>query len=123
MIVSPIRRSLNFSQSPKYFETRPSQPRNIENFGGDSVGCLKITKDKSSKSRGQTPDAGLIIAITATPRREGRNPRLSIIAAPRREGRNLRLGYNCPHYLVNYCPRNEKVNPTLWSVFKGHIHP
>ena len=26
------------------------------------VGCLKITKDKSSKSRVQTPDAGIIIA-------------------------------------------------------------
>jgi len=117
MIVSPIMRSPKFSQSPKYFEIRPSQPRNIETFGGGSVGCLKITKDKSSKSRGQTPDAGLIIAITAAPRREGRNPRLSIIAAPRREGRNLRLGYNCPRYWVNYCPRNEEVNPPIMEHF------
>jgi len=23
----------------------------------------------------------------------------------------LRLYYNCPHYRVNYCPRNEGVNP------------
>ena len=102
------------------------------------VGCLKVTKDKSSKSRVQTPDAGLIIAITAAPRREGRNPRLSITAAPRREGRNPhlsitkaprrkaqnpRLSYNCPRYWVNYCPRNEEVNPPLWSVFRGHVHP
>ena len=59
-----------FNQSPKYFEIRPSQPRNIENFGGGSVGCLKITEDKSSKSRIQTPDARLIITTSATPRRE-----------------------------------------------------
>ena len=59
-----------FYQSPKYFEIRPSQPRNIENFEGGSVGCLKITEDKSSKSRVQTPDAGLVIATNAGPRRE-----------------------------------------------------
>ena len=45
-----------FNQSSKYFEIRPSQPRNIENFGGGSVDCLKITEDKSSESRVQTPD-------------------------------------------------------------------
>ena len=36
-----------------------------------TVGCLKIIKDKSSKSRVQTPDAGLIVAITTAPRRKG----------------------------------------------------
>jgi len=35
------------------------------------VGCLKITENKSSKSGIQTPDAGLVIAISAAPRREG----------------------------------------------------
>ena len=38
----------------------------------EGVGCLKITEDKSSKSRGHTPDVGLIISITAAPRREDR---------------------------------------------------
>jgi len=36
-----------------------------------SVGCLKITEDKSSKSRIQTSDARLIIATSASPKREG----------------------------------------------------
>ena len=35
------------------------------------VGCLKITEDKSCKSRIQTLDARLIIATSAAPRREG----------------------------------------------------
>ena len=56
-----------------------------------NVGCLKINEDKSSKSRVQTPDAGLIKAITAIPRREGQNPRPRITAAPRCEGQNPRL--------------------------------
>jgi len=30
-----------FNQSSKYFEIHPSQPQNIENFGGGYVGCLK----------------------------------------------------------------------------------
>ena len=49
---------------------------------GGSVGCLKIikdksSKDKSSKAESQTPDAGLVSASTAAPRRVGRNPHLS----------------------------------------------
>ena len=59
-----------FNQSPKYFEILPSQPRNIENYGGDSVNCPEITKDKSSESRVRTPDIRLIIATSAVPRRE-----------------------------------------------------
>ena len=69
-----------FNHSPKYFKIRPSQPLNIENFGGGSVGCQKITEDKSSKNRVQAPNTGLIIATTTTPRRKGRNPRLSLTA-------------------------------------------
>ena len=118
-----------------------------------SVGCLKITKDKSSKSRVQTSDAGLVIAITAAPRREGRNPRLSITAAPgrkgqnprlsltaaprregrnprlsitaapRREGRNPRLSYNCPRYGVSHCPHNEEVNPHYEAFLGGTFTP
>ena len=83
-----------------------SVPVNIENFGGGFVGCLKITKDKSSKRRGQTPDAGLIIAITVASRREGQNPRLSITAAPRREGQNPRLN-------ITAAPRREGRNSHL----------
>ena len=41
----------------------------ITNFD-NTVGCLKITEDKSLKSRVQTPNAGLIIAITAALRRQ-----------------------------------------------------
>ena len=70
------------------------------------VGCLKITEDKSSKSRIETPDAVLIIAITAASRREDRNPRLSITAASRREGRNSRLS-------ITAAPRREGQNPRL----------
>ena len=70
------------------------------------VDCPKITEDKSSKSIVQTPDARLIIATSAAPRREGWNPRLNIItmtkmrsmkarlsitAVPRRESQKLRL--------------------------------
>ena len=44
------------------------------------VDCPKITEDKSSESRDQTPDAELTIATNAAPRHEGRNPRLSITA-------------------------------------------
>ena len=35
------------------------------------VGCLKISEDKSLERRIQTTGARLIIAITATPRRDG----------------------------------------------------
>ena len=46
--------------------------QNIFNTNFDNtVGCLKITEDKSLKSRIQTPDARLIIATSAVPRREG----------------------------------------------------
>ena len=72
-------------------------------------------------------------------RREGWNPRLNIIAVSRRRVQSPRLtwsltqnwklafvkhhfsnktrgskpalSYNCPHYWVNYCPRDEGVNP------------
>jgi len=37
-----------FNQNLKYFEIHPSQSRSIKNFEGGSVGCQKITKDKSS---------------------------------------------------------------------------
>ena len=83
------------NQRPKYFEIRPSQPRNIENFGRGSVGYLKVTKDKSSEGRVQTSDVGLISTLrqhqdarvetrvsaslqhqgAAASRRKGRNPR------------------------------------------------
>ena len=46
----------------------------VEGSGEGDWGCvggLKITEDKSSKSRIQTSDARLIIATSATPRREG----------------------------------------------------
>ena len=112
----PNHEKYEFNQSPKYFEIRPGQPRNIENFGGGSVGCLKIIKDKSS-----TPDAGLIIAITTASRREDQNPRLSVTAASRREGRNPRLcitaasrreGRN-PRLSITAAPRREGRNPRL----------
>ena len=85
-----------FNQSPKYLEIRPSQPRNIENFGGGSVACLKITEDKSSKSRVQTPDAWLIIATTTAPKTQGSKPASqpycsSITIVSRREDQNPRL--------------------------------
>ena len=75
------------------------------------VGCLTIIKDKSSKAESQTPDAGLIPASTAAPRRVSRNPRPSqhcsakargsktrvsvSTVAPRRVGRNPRLSQHC----------------------------
>ena len=42
----------------------------------------------------------------------------SITLATRREARNPRLSSNCPHYWVNYCPRNQGVNPH-YGVFLG----
>ena len=62
-----------FNQSSKYFKICPSQSWNIENFGGGSIDCPKITEDKSSESRVQTPDTRLIIATGAAPRCEDRN--------------------------------------------------
>jgi len=74
------------------------------------VDCLKITKRQvTKKAEFQTLDAGLIIAITAAPRREGRNPRLSSTAALRREGRNPRLSSTA-------APRREGQNPRLSSI-------
>ena len=55
------------------------------------VGCLKITEDKLSKSRIQTPDAGLVIAISAAPRREGWNPRFDITARAKDAGVETRV--------------------------------
>ena len=43
-----------FNQSLKYFEIRPSQPRNTKNFGEGSVGCLKITSHQKTESKLQT---------------------------------------------------------------------
>jgi len=88
---------------------------------------LSITA--APRREGQNPR----LSITVAPRREGQNPRLSITAAPRREAQNPRLSitlatrrkvqnpcldYNCPHYWVNYCQRNERVNPH-YGVFLG----
>ena len=36
----------------------------------------------------------------------------------KREAQSPLLSYNCPHYWVNYCPRNEGVNPH-YEVFLG----
>jgi len=36
------------TRSSKHSKIRPSQLRSFKNFGGGSVGCLKITEDKSS---------------------------------------------------------------------------
>ena len=94
MIVSPIMRSMN-STKLKYFEIRPSQTRNIKNFGRGSVDCPKITEDKSSKSRVQTPDATNHSHYRSTKMR-GSKPASqhycsNITTVSRREGRNLRL--------------------------------
>ena len=43
---------------------------------------IRISHKRTKESRVQTPDAGLIIAITAASRRKGRNLHLSITAAP-----------------------------------------
>ena len=43
----------------------------VKMFDGIVVDCLKITEDKSLKSRIQTPDARLVIATSAALRREG----------------------------------------------------
>ena len=40
-----------FNQSSKYFKIGLSQLWNIENFGGGSVGCLKITKRQAIKKQ------------------------------------------------------------------------
>ena len=50
------------------------------------LGCLKITEDKSWKSRIQTLDVRLIIATNAGPRREGWNQRLNITARTKTRG-------------------------------------
>ena len=62
--------------------------RNMTNMSAD---CPKITEDKSSESRVQILDAGLIIATTAAPRREGRNPRLSITAVASLQYQDVRV--------------------------------
>jgi len=80
-----------FNQSSKYFEICPSQPQSIENFGGGSIDCSKITGDKSSENRVQTPGARLIIATSVVPRRRAWKPRLSITAVPRRRAWKPRL--------------------------------
>ena len=43
-------------------------------------------------------------SITSTAKREARSPRFNYRGT-------LCLCYNFPHYWVNYCPRNEGVNP------------
>jgi len=83
-----------FNQSLKYFEIRPSQPRNIENFGENSVDCPKITEDRSSENRVYTPDARLIIATRIMPMRRAWSPRPSISTVPRCEGWNPHPNYS-----------------------------
>ena len=48
-------------------------------------------------------------------KREARSPRFNYRGT-------LRLSYNCPYYWVNYCPRNEGVNPH-YGVFLGDTLP
>ena len=66
MIVSPIMRSMISTRVQSISKSVPV--KNIENFEGSFVDCPKITEDKSSESRVQTPDARLIIATSAVPR-------------------------------------------------------
>jgi len=47
-VVSTIMGAQKISKSLKYFEICPSQLRSFESFGDGSIGCPKITKDKSS---------------------------------------------------------------------------
>ena len=98
----------------KYFKIHPSQPRSFENFGGGSVGCLKITEDKSSDSRVHILDVRLIKIIDVIPRRRAWNSRLNIITMPRRRARNSRLN-------IIAKPRRRARSPRLsraWS-----LHP
>ena len=59
--------------------------------GIDTVDCPKITEDKSSESRVQTPDAELIITTITAPRGKGRNPRLSITAVASLQHQDARV--------------------------------
>ena len=54
-------------------------------------------------------------SVTSMAKREARSQRFNCRGT-------LRLGYNCPHYWVNYCPRNEGVNP-YYEVFLGEFLP
>ena len=49
-------------------------------------------------------------------KREARSPRSDYREAPR-------LGYNCPHYWVHYCPRNEGVNPHYGGFLGDSLTP
>ena len=79
--------------------------------GEDTVGYLKIIKDKSSKAESRTPDAGLIISQHCSTKARGSKPasqptlqhqgarvdtRVSAsTAAPRCVGRHPRLSQHC----------------------------
>ena len=54
-----------------------------------AVGCLKIIKDKSSKAESQTPGARVETRVSAAPRREGRNTRLSQHCSTKARGSKL----------------------------------
>jgi len=80
---------------------------------------LRLSITAMSKREAQNPR----LNITAVSKRGARNPGTSITAMPRRRAQNphleklearvfncrgaMRLSCNCPHYRVNYCPRNE----------------
>ena len=90
-MASPVLRACCQKKSLKFFETRPSQPRNFENFGGGYVGCLKITEDKSSDNRVHVSDARLIKATRPKAKHWARRPRLNTIAMLRRRAQSSRL--------------------------------
>ena len=100
---------------------------------GMCVGCLKIIKDKSSKAESQTPDAGLISANTAAPRREGRNPRLSSTkargskpASQQHQGARVETRASVvtvPVIGLITAHITGKVNPHYGVFFRRHVRP
>jgi len=86
-------------------ETTPQKKKMI-------VDCLKITEDKSSESRVQTPYARLIIATATAPRREGQNSCLNITAMTKTRGSKLVFQHHCSS--ITTVPRREGRNPRLY---------
>jgi len=75
------------------------------------VDYSKITEDKSSESRVQTPDARLIIATGTAPRREGRNSRLNITAMTKTRESKPASQHHCSN--ITTVPRCKGRNPRL----------
>jgi len=89
-----------------------------------TVDCLKITEDKSSKSRVYTPDARLIIASRVVLRRNGRSTCLNITVMAKTLSLKAAPQHHCSTKCEGWSPRlcfTARARRRCWSLRLSHL--